>query len=44
LSVVTPATIKKMLEQKCGIIYDDLKPTDEVWQKFEKQITFKAEG
>ena len=31
LSEVMPQTIKKMLESKLGILYEEVKETDEIW-------------
>ena len=31
LSSVSAITVKKMLESKCGIIYDEVRATDEDW-------------
>lgn len=36
--------MKKLLEQKCGIVYEEVRASDEDWQRFEKQITFKHTG
>lgn len=44
LSEVMPQTIKKMLESKLGILYEEVKETDEIWKKFPKEITFKSES
>ncbi len=41
---VSPITIKQLLEQKLGIVYTQVSATDEDWQKYEKQITFKNES
>ena len=43
IAVVNPSTIKQLLEKKCDIIYEQLLPSDDVWNRFEKQITFKSE-
>lgn len=44
LSETHPHTIKKLLESKLDIVYQEVRVTDQDWEKFEKSITFKHEG
>lgn len=44
LASFEPGQVLEVLRAKCEMNYDQLKESDDVWQQFKDQITFKAFG